>query len=79
MSSSYNYLSKNIVKDGTVMPISEALSTSGLTDEKGNTIKFTEPLPKYHIESNGFAYSLQDLEKVLVTLRVGQLPEEEST
>ncbi|HEY6885248.1 MAG TPA: hypothetical protein VI278_14540 [Nitrososphaeraceae archaeon] len=43
-----NYLCKDIVKDGSIIPMSEALSAGGLTDEKGNTITitFTDPLPE---------------------------------
>lgn len=72
---SSNYLSKNIVKNGSVIPISKALSTSGLTDEKGNTITFTDPLPTYYVENNGYAYSLQGLDKALVTLRIEKIQE----
>lgn len=70
-----SHLSKNVVKDGTIMPISEALAPNKLTDEKGNTISFTDLLPKYYVESNGFAYSLEGLDKALITLRIEKLPE----
>ena len=76
-SATTNYLSKNIVKDGTVISVSEALAPNQLTDEKGNTITFTDPLPKYYLESNGYAYSLEGLDKALVTLRISKLPEEQ--
>ena len=35
-----DYLYKEAVKDGSIIPLSEALATDGLTDEKGNTITF---------------------------------------
>lgn len=72
---SSNYLYKDVVKDGSVVPISEALATDGLTDEKGNTITFTDLLPTYYVENNGYAYSLEGLDKALVTLRIEKLPE----
>lgn len=74
-SNTTNYLKKTIVKNGSVMPILDALSTSGLTDEKGNTVTFTDPLPTYYVEKNGYAYSLQGLDKALVTLRIEKIPE----
>jgi hypothetical protein len=40
------------------MPVTKALSPHGLTDKKGNTITFTDPLSTYYVESNGYAYSL---------------------
>jgi hypothetical protein len=73
---SSNYLYKYIVKDGPIIQLSEALSTSGLTDEKGNTITFSaNDFPEFYAESNGYAYSLEGLDKALVTLRIQKLPE----
>jgi hypothetical protein len=69
---------REVVKSGSVMEISKALSTSGITDENGNTVKFTEPpLPKYYVESEGMAYSLEGLEHALVTVRIEKLPEQQ--
>lgn len=72
---SSNYLSRDIVKNGSIIPLSEALAAEGLTDEKGNTITFdTADFPNLYVESNGFAYSLEGLDKALVKLRIEKIP-----
>lgn len=73
--SSNDYLYKQTVKSGTVISLSEALSSSGFKDTNGNSFRFTEPLPKYYVENNGFSYSLEGLDKALVTLRIEKIPE----
>jgi hypothetical protein len=69
-----DHIYREVVKSGTGMEISKALSTCGITDENGNTVKFSEPpLPKYYVESGGMTYSLEGLERALVTVRIEKL------
>jgi hypothetical protein len=70
-----SHLYPHILHDGSVITLEEALDSRGITDENGNVIHFNaSDFPHFHIECNGYSYSLEDVLKTPLTLRIQKIP-----
>ena len=70
-----SHLYTHILHDGSVITLEEALDSRGITDENGNVIHFNaSDFPHFHIECNGYSYSLEDVLTTPLTLRIQKIP-----